>query len=257
MFGLVADYNSLWSQNAEYVPMPDKNGNLVNEIVFDIQFEQNERNDFKQSWTASRDTEIVGATNAVGGGWENMLPTTDYLAMFEVGDLRKDISYVTELNGNILESPRTPGAGPISGKYLNADGDPPKSNNGSQNTYVIRYSDVLLMKAEAENELNGPSGAYQFINQVRDRAGLSPLAALDQASFRQAIRKERATELGFEGHRKFDLLRWGVFVETIRNVNDTHMETPAANIQEHHVLLPVPAREREISEGSLTQNPGY
>jgi hypothetical protein len=257
MFGLVADYNSLWSQNAEYVLMPDKSGVLVNENVFDIQFEQDERNDFKQSWVGSRDTEIVGATNAVGGGWENMLPTTDYLAMFEEGDLRKDISYVTELNGNVLESPRTPGAGPVTGKYFNVDGDAPKGNNGSQNTYVVRYSDVLLMRAEAENELNGPTNAYPFINQVRERAGLPALSGLDQNSFREALRKERATELGFEGHRKYDLLRWGVFIETIRNSSDPHLETPAANIQDHHVLMPVPAREREISEGSLTQNPGY
>lgn len=257
MFGLVADYNSLWSQNAEYVLMPDKNGVPVNENVFDIQFKQDERNDFKQSWTGSRDTEIVGATNAIGGGWENMLPTTDYLDMFENGDLRKAISYVTELNGNILESPRTPGAGPISGKYLNADGDAPKGNNGSQNTYVIRYSDVLLMRAEAENELNGPGNAYSFINLVRERAGISPLSGLDQSSFREALKKERATELGFEGHRKYDLLRWGIFVETIRNVQDPHMAVPAANIQDHHILMPVPAREREISEGSISQNQGY
>jgi hypothetical protein len=257
MFGLVADYNSLWGQNAEYVLMPDKNGVLVNENVFDIQFEQDERNDFKQSWVGSRDIEIVGATNAVGGGWENMLPTTDYLDMFENGDLRKDISYVTELNGNILESPRTPGAGPVTGKYFNADGDAPKSNNGSQNTYVIRYSDVLLMRAEAENELNGPDNAYTYINLVRERAGLPFLSGLDQNSFREAVRKERATELGFEGHRKYDLLRWGIFVETIRNVSDPHMDTPAANIQDHHILMPVPAREREISEESLSQNPGY
>lgn len=257
MYGLVADYNSLWGENAEYVEMPDKNGVLVNENIFDIQFEQDERNDFKQSWVGSRDTEIVGATNAVGGGWENMLPTTDYLAMFEDGDLRKDISYVTELNGNVLESPRTPGAGPITGKYLNADGTPPKGNNGSQNTYVVRYSDLLLMRAEAENELNGPGNAYPFINEVRERAGLPALSGLNQASFREALQKERATELGFEGHRKYDLLRWGIFVETIRNVSDPHMETPAANIQDHHVLMPVPAREIEISEGSLIQNTGY
>ena len=256
MFGLVADYNKLWSQNAEYINMPDKNGSLVNENIFDIQFEQDERNDFKQSWVGSRDTE-VGGVNSVGGGWENMLPTTDYLNMFENGDLRKDISYVTELRGNVLESPRTPGAGPITGKYLNADGDAPKGNNGSQNTYVLRYSDILLMRAEAENELNGPSNAYSFINLVRERAGLTPLTGLNQSSFRTALRKERATELGFEGQRKYDLLRWGIFVETIRKVVDPHMDTPKANIQEHHILLPIPEREIEISENSLKQNTGY
>lgn len=256
MFGLAADYNLLWSQNTEHIPLPNKDGDLVNENVFDIQFRQDERNDFKQSWVGSRDTE-VGGTNVVGGGWENMLPTDDFLAMFEPGDLRKDISYVTELNGNVLESPRTPGAGPITGKYLNADGDPPKGNNGSQNTYVIRYSDVLLMKAEAENEQNGPANAYPFINLVRERAGLPALSGLDQSTFRDALRKERATELSFEGIRKYDLLRWGIFVEAIRNTADPHMETPRANIQDYHALMPIPNREIEISEGSLVQNPGY
>ncbi len=255
-YGLVADYNRLWSQNAEYVKMPNKDGSLVNEIIFDIQYQQDDRRDIKQSFTGSRDTG-VGGINAVGGGWENMMPTTDYLAMFEDGDLRKDISYVTELDGNTLESPRTPGAGPITGKYLNADGDTPGPNNGSQNTWLIRYSDVLLMKAEAENELNGPSNAYQYINAVRERAGLSDLQGLNQDSFRTALRKERATELGFEGHRKYDLIRWGVFVETIRNADDVHLEDPGNNIQAHHVLAPIPAREVEISEGSIQQNPGY
>ena len=256
MFGLVADYNLLWSQNSEHVLLPDKDGNQVNENVFDIQFKQDERNDFKQSWVGSRDTG-VGGVNAVGGGWENMLPTEDFLNMFEPGDLRRDISYVTELNGNTLESPRTPGAGPITGKYLNVDGDAPKGNNGSQNTYVIRYSDVLLMRAEAENELNGPTNAYTFINQVRERAGLPALSGLDKDAFRTALRKERATELSFEGIRKYDLLRWGVFVETIRNTTDPHMATPRANIQDYHVLMPIPDREIELSEGSLIQNDGY
>ena len=255
-YGLVEDYNALWSQNAEYVLLPGLDGGNVNENVFDIQFQQDERNDFKQSWVASRDTE-VGGVNAVGGGWENMLPTTDYLAMFEPGDLRQAISYVTEIDGNVLESPRSPGAGPITGKYLNADGDAPRGNNGSQNTYVIRYSDVLLMRAEAENELSGPTNAYPFINKVRERAGLPPLSGLSQDEFRTALRKERATELGFEGIRKYDLLRWGIFVETIQNAQDPWLDTPGANIQPHHVLMPVPAREVEISEGSIIQNPGY
>ncbi|MDN5213767.1 RagB/SusD family nutrient uptake outer membrane protein [Fulvivirgaceae bacterium BMA12] len=255
-FGLVANYESLFGQQAEHQLMPDKDGNLVNENIFDIQWEQDERNDFIQSWVGSRDVEVGGVT-AVGGGWENMLPTQDFLAMFEPGDLRQDISYLTELDGNVLESPRTPGAGPITGKYLNKEGDAPKGNNGSQNTYVLRYADILLLRAEAENELNGPANAYTFINLVRERAGLPGLAGLDQEAFRQAIRKERATELSFEGHRKYDLLRWNIFVETIRNTTDPNMQIPRDNIQDFHVLLPVPQREIDISNGSIVQNTGY
>lgn len=255
-FGLVADYNSLFGEQAEHRLMPDKNGNLVNENIFDIQWKQDERGDFVQNWVGSRDIE-VGGTIALGGGWENMLPTVDLEGMFEAGDLRKSISYVTEINGNLLESPRTPGAGPITGKYLNASGTPPKTNNGGQNTYLYRYSDILLLRAEAENELNGPSNAYEFINLVRERAGLDPLSGLDQETLRQAIRRERAVELSFEGHRKYDLLRWGVFVETIRNTQEPAMEIPRNNIQAFHVLMPVPQREIDISNGTINQNPGY
>lgn len=255
-FGLVADYELLFGEQAEHQLFPDKDGNLVNENIFDIQWKQDERGDFVQNWVGSRDLE-VGGTTALGGGWENMLPTVDLEAMFEEGDKRKAVSFVTEINGNLLESPRTPGAGPITGKYLNPGGTPPKTNNGGQNTYLYRYADILLLRAEAENEVNGPANAYAFINQVRERAGLAPLSGLDQEGLRQAIRRERAVELSFEGHRKYDLLRWGVFVETIRNTVDPNMEIPRANVQEFHVLMPVPQREIDISAGSLVQNPGY
>ncbi|MDX1667771.1 MAG: RagB/SusD family nutrient uptake outer membrane protein, partial [Saprospiraceae bacterium] len=255
-FGLAADYESLFGEQAEHQLLPDKDGNLVNENIFDIQWKQDERGDFIQNWVGSRDVEVGGIT-AIGGGWENMLPTQDFLEMFEEGDKRKAISYVTEIDGNVLESPRTPGAGPITGKYLNPQGAPPKGNNGGQNTYLYRYADVLLLRAEAENELNGPASAYTYINQVRERAGLPPLENLDQEGMRQAIRKERATELSFEGHRKYDLLRWGTFVETIRNVNEPAMEIPRNNIQDFHVLMPVPQREIDITNGSIKQNPGY
>jgi hypothetical protein len=225
-------------------------------IYLIYKWKQDERRGFITSWVGSRDVDIVGATNAVGGGWENMLPTEEFLNMFEAGDLRKDISYVEVLDGNVLESPRTPGAGPITGKYLNA-AEIPKGNNGSQNTYFIRYADVLLMRAEAENEQNGPARAFEFINLVRERAGLPGLSGLDKDALRKAIMKERATELSFEGHRKYDLLRWGIFVETIRNHPSPFLAIPAANIQEFHVLLPVPQREIDISKGSLRQNTGY
>lgn len=255
-FGLAADYESLFGEQAEHQLLPDKDGNLVNENIFDIQWKQDERGDFIQNWVGSRDVE-VGGTTALGGGWENMLPTTDFFEMFEEGDKRQAISYVTEINGNVLESPRTPGAGPITGKYLNPQGAAPKNNNGGQNTYLYRYADALLLRAEAENEVNGPANAYEYINLVRERAGLPPLANLSQEELRQAIRKERATELSFEGHRKYDLLRWGVFVPTIRGTKEPAMEIPRNNIQDYHILMPIPQREIDITNGSITQNPGY
>ncbi len=82
---------------------------------------------------------------------------------------------------------------------------------------LLRYSDVLLMFAEAENELNGPSAeAQDAINQVRARAGIKTLAEVkpdaiaSQADFFTEITEERFRELCFEGHRKHDLIRWGL-----------------------------------------------
>lgn len=72
----------------------------------------------------------------------------------------------------------------------------------------IRYAEVLLIKAEAMNE-SGTPGAAAVLDQVRDRAGLAPTPATTQAALRDAIRKERRRELGFEFHRFFDVMRYG------------------------------------------------
>ncbi len=193
-----------------------------------------------------------------------MMPLPEFGSWFEPGDKRKAISFVTTVdvgtpNGVIvLKSPTTPGAGPISGKYHNASsGVPPTPFNGANNHYIVRYADVLLMRAEAENELNGPGNAFQFINLVRERAGITPLVGLSKAQFTTAIRKERATELSFEGHRRYDLLRWGIFYETIKNSTTPILAIPRANIQPYHVLLPIPNNEVGASNGTLVQNPGY
>ncbi len=257
-FGLVANYDKLFGEPAEFALFPDKNGKLVNENIFDIQYKQNERSQAIQTWVASRDLQVGGVTN-IGGGWENFLPTKDFIAMFSKEDKRLPISIVSVLNGNKLDSPRTPGAGPITGKWLNEGGNSPLGNNGGQNLYYIRYADVLLMKAEAENELNkGPNAAaYEAINKVRERAGVPALSGLTYDSFTKALRKERALELSFEGHRKYDLLRWGTYVETIKNTTDPALKVPRANIQPYHVLMPIPQREIDVTNGSLTQNPGY
>ena len=69
----------------------------------------------------------------------------------------------------------------------------------------IRYAEVLLIKAEAMNE-SGTPGAAAVLDQVRDRAGLAPTSASTQVALRDAIRKERRRELGFEFHRFFDII---------------------------------------------------
>ncbi len=100
---------------------------------------------------------------------------------------------------------------------------------------IMRYSDVLLMYAEAENELNGPtSSAYDAINKVRRRGYGRPIAAtnpeidlptgLSKAAFFDYLVKERSLELGGEGVRKFDLIRWNLLA---KKINETRIELQA------------------------------
>ncbi len=147
----------------------------------------------------------------------------------------------------------------------------------STNFPILRYSDVLLMKAEALNAVkHGPDAeAYEALNQVRRRAwGLDPLqpaAECDlsglggEEDFLEAIRAERFRELCFEGRRKFDLIRWGIYVSTM---NDYGREAAAdggsfsyagnsgKNVTERNVVFPIPNTELTVNK-LMTQNPGW
>ncbi len=138
---------------------------------------------------------------------------------------------------------------------------------------ILRYSDILLMFAEADNEFNGkPSqDAYNCVKEVRDRAGIEtkPFADYgDYESFQTLVRNERARELCFESLRKYDLIRWGIFVESMKGyLTDTQDKNwPAGtstsnqaaqiigqNVQDRHILLPIPSIELGVNT-SLTQN---
>ena len=146
----------------------------------------------------------------------------------------------------------------------------------SLNTPLIRYSDVLLWKAEALIELDRYDEALPIINRIRSRAQQST-GKLNDASIyniglytefedkeqaRQALRFERRLELGLEGHRFFDLVRWGVAKETI----DSYLSVEAVRkpylvdaifTQGKHEYLPIPNQQMILSGGSYTQNPNY
>lgn len=142
------------------------------------------------------------------------------------------------------------------------------ANYTNTNWYILRYSDVLLLYAEALNELNKAptTDAYEAINIVRRRAGLSNLSGLSYDQFRQSIRDERSHELCFEGHRKQDLIRWGIYYESIMQTrNDLNQWHEAANkyylvgqytVKGKHELLPIPQRDLDLMT-SCSQNPNW
>jgi hypothetical protein len=153
--------------------------------------------------------------------------------------------------------------------------------NGT-NFPILRYADVLLMQAEAENEVNNaPTAvAYNAINQVRRRAYGLPLTAtsavadlpanLPYDQFKQAIKDERARELCFEGLRKSDLIRWGDFAKVmnamVTEINNSNASSTnksrwitgyfTAASSPKYLLLPIPSLEININK-ALTQNTGW
>lgn len=136
---------------------------------------------------------------------------------------------------------------------------------------ILRYSDVLLMYAEASLEYNGAAlqQAYDCVRLVRDRAGIKTrdFSEYDTESFRDLIRNERGRELCFEAIRKYDLIRWGIFVDAMNGyVKDAADERWSGSgkasyasaignaVQQKHVVLPVPSVELGVNN-LLVQNP--
>lgn len=148
------------------------------------------------------------------------------------------------------------------------------------NYNIIRYADVLLMAAEALVETDNLGDALDYVNQVRNRAknmtyvptvpGVNPTnyqiepypSFPDKEYARKAVRLERRIELGMEGHRMFDLMRWGIVAETIntyfpneeRTIPNINTGVPA--LPKHNVF-PIPLEAIDLSGGVLTQNPEW
>ena len=149
----------------------------------------------------------------------------------------------------------------------------PKNKNYTPiNFPILRYSDVLLMIAEAENEINNAPTqlAYDCLNEVRRRAKIQEYEPgnLTKESFRQAIKDERAMELCFEALRRWDLIRWGDFYNTMQNmrtvvaIDDNWVTTfkYAANyynVSEHYNYFPIPSLEMSVNNQITTNNPGW
>ncbi|RZM25449.1 MAG: RagB/SusD family nutrient uptake outer membrane protein [Pedobacter sp.] len=141
---------------------------------------------------------------------------------------------------------------------------------GPTNFPLLRYADVLLMYAEAENEVNGPTpSAFAALNMVRARAKASDFTTaniLDKEDFRSVIQDERSRELCYEAVRKFDLIRWGIFLNVMKDVeNDFLTKAPAnlqygatgyTNVKARNLLLPIPTIELNLNS-LMRQNPGY
>lgn len=173
-----------------------------------------------------------------------------FIDQFEDADTRKDmiLKQWTNKNGVLVT-----GYGKDQSLVLKYEPDPNMNGNGDGHDFPeIRYSDILLAKAEAMNELSGVnSESVGLINQVRSRAGASVVnqSDFDQSTLRDFIFKERSLEFYYEGHRREDMLRQGTFISSAQ-------ARGIQNAQEFRKLLPIPQREVDVN-ARMVQNEGY
>lgn len=205
---------------------------------------------------------IPGQTASDGGG---IAAEVNFFNKYPDDDYRKECTFYTsgpDKNGVTVtwQQLAVPYPSPAK-KYINKNGATRDVASFSGNFTILRLADVYLMRAEALNEISGPTTeAYAMINAIRGRArnrdGVSPsatpadLQGLSKETFRDAVLNERAVELGFEGHRWFDLVRTKRLVQTIKAI---HPEYP---VTDKHMLFPIPANEIKLNP-KIKQNPEW
>lgn len=224
------------------------------------------RTDDYGSWYAT--CQGVRAPNSSGWnlGWGWNTPTDVFVNHFEAGDPRKGSSILFSgqsddpstggYGGTLPNYILDPVPGPLPRKYWNkkvyADPAMRQSTGWLDGAYwinqrVYRYADVLLMAAECLNETGAGLQAATLVNQVRSRVGLTSITYTTQSAMRDAIKKERRSELGLEGERFFDLVRW----------NDAVSVLGPLGYQNRCRFYPIPQPEINKSGGILVQNPEW
>jgi len=255
-FSLTTNFADIFLQNGENGP----------ESVFEIQYSNaSPYYDWSNPGRGQGNlaVQVCGIRNLTGNspygqGWSTNLPTTNLAAAFTDGDKRKNVTILDieaykaanpSLNITYLVAPYK-NTGLYNQKYLPRKGETSGQVelNYLNNFRTIRYADVLLMAAEANNRATAPNDtkAQDYLNRVRRRAfgDQAHDIAATGATLKQAIWDERRLELAMEGDRFFDLVRTGQAASKITGF--------VANKNE---LFPIPQQEIDIS--GLTQNPGY
>ncbi|WP_075558280.1 RagB/SusD family nutrient uptake outer membrane protein [Parabacteroides timonensis] len=187
-------------------------------------------------------------------GWGFFYTQQSYLDKFEDKDLRKAATFLTEIVSTVDKKTYTTadfGSPYPHGKKW-CDGGREDFSQRSKRTDmyipIIRYADVLLIFAEAENEVNGPTAAaYEAVNQLRLRAGLDNLSGLGKDTFREAIRKEWTLETTHERIYRFNLVRWGTYLSTMKEYFQQYYPEKVKNVTEEKLYFPCPNHDAIIN----------
>lgn len=273
-YNLLDSYEEVFRNLAEFKQDPTEN---LFEIAFYNVAQGRANSGVICTWNSPRvDAGVYGRANAY------VLVRPSFKNEFSDDDKRRDVA-VAEFNINkhgtkkkiSANKPKYPG------KWRRDWIKEPAldKNNTNVNWCTLRYADVLLMFAEAVNEVRDDlpktvslQDAFQAINKVRNRAGLSDIdTSISQSEFSLIIKQERKLELCFEGWRKYDLIRWNQLGEKLRETQDLlNKNYSSSNIYGNVVgymvgktftenkdeLLPIPQRDCDENE-MLTQNPNF
>lgn len=291
-YSLVSDYFSQFLLENEWNEESVFEINYVNDMYSDYGGFGYTRGTFTQIMMRPRSALVGGVS-----GWGYDRPTWDLYAEFESGDPRRDWTILEQLPSEVenetaeihyadyfynrkYQMETYPASAEATAKGLRFDlPDLSHASRAGLNWKEIRYADVLLMYAEAAIESGTDlSTAKTYINEIRHRASAS---LPEVEATREALRHERRVELAMEGHRWFDLCRWGIVKETmnayrqkfqiknwdslkaeypfISTIDKTHFELldgdDMCEFQPYHALMPIP--QEEVRLAGLEQNPGY
>jgi hypothetical protein len=236
-------------------------GENNSESVFEIQYMNASGGNWgKNNANEGSFTNVFTRARGQFGGFGFNIPTQDFVdeffkegfedprlksTVFRIGDAMGDRGIFTiEATGGLPHLY-------YAKKYFNSKseeapfGDP--SPNGGSNDRVIRFSDVLLMHAEASYQSGDETSAKNSLNLVRARVSIPPISFSGEALL-NAIYRERRIELGLESHRFFDLVRTGKAPEVLGNLG-----FKAGT----HEIFPIPQSQILATNGAITQNPGY
>lgn len=307
-YDLLPNFGDVW----------DKDFDNSVESLFEVQYEYHATLAVGGSLSTVTGARSCGA--ALGDGWAWCQPTANLEAAYSEDDERREWTIIktgcTEIKGETEENftkilndnkeisvyddcvekynlpanslvidPSGHKSGRIIRKYYLPLNDRPEVYNTDKsplNHRILRYADVLLMYAEACNELSDDTHAQAALNRVRNRAGLSPVSVTGN-ELRHAIRNERRLELAFEQNRLYDIRRWkddngkpvianlmgenGSFVKwntdpATRDAMEWDNQEEASDKgksfrEDRDLLFPIPLYEVTMSNGSIEQNPNW
>lgn len=237
-YQLMTDYNSIWTITNE----------RNKEIIMAIPRSTNELGQNWRTRTLKSEYDISDETK-----WDGDKIRFNFLDQFETGDTRR-INIIDNFKnkaGKVIDM--RDGAYQFNGAFcLKYGRDPDAKQNSGVDCVILRYADVLLCRAEALNELNGPNAeSINLINRIRTRAKLKTINISDftKESLRDHILKERGCEFWMEGMRRDDLIRQGKYISFAH-------DRGAMLAQDFMILYPIP--ELAIQENkNIHQNPGF